>query len=253
MSRSAQVRFCSRSTKPRPRSPLSFSDSLGTPSIAVMRARTMGYITRHAEAVRSQEIRERLALLGADVDQEIVGHIARQTAPPIGQQIAAHHREQQQHHESQAERDDLHDAAGAAPRDVGKAVAPGDAHSAAQPARDPHQTVARERERDADAEHAGKHADHELGIAHQAPQNGHERPHGEHIGEPVAQGRRRHRLAQHPRGRRVLQLQQRRQGEADQHGGHRDQRDGERARARPAAVRCGSDPRSSHAMPICAR
>ena len=113
--------------------------------MAVMRARTMGNIGRLPQSMRLQELLQGLALFRADIDQEIVGHIGGQAAPPIGEQIAAHHRQQQQHHQPQAKGDDLHHAAAAAPRDVGEPIAPGDAHAAAQPAREPHQAVTRQR------------------------------------------------------------------------------------------------------------
>ena len=94
-------------------SPCSLIDSLGRELIAVMRARTIGYMSGCPNPCDCRNSCKDWRSSGrAVLIRKIVGHVeARKAAPPIGEQIASHHRQQQQHHQPQAKGDDLHDAA----------------------------------------------------------------------------------------------------------------------------------------------
>ena len=87
---------------------------------------------RMLRAALFEELRELLVLVRRDVDEEEVRRVRRQAAPPVVQQVVAHHREQQQHHDAERERRELHHAFGAPPAEIGDAVTPGHADTAAK-------------------------------------------------------------------------------------------------------------------------
>src|SRR6266404_3835896 len=75
-------------------------DRLARPRIDRGNART--HHRKHGrlpQPARLQKFPQGLALLRADVDQKIVGHVRGQAVPPVGEQISAHHCQQQQHHQ----------------------------------------------------------------------------------------------------------------------------------------------------------
>ena len=94
--------------------------------------------THHRPRARMQstalfeERRELLVFVGRDVDEEEVRRVLGEAALPVVEQIVAHHREQQQHHDAQRERGELHHAFGAPAAEVGDAVPPGHADTAAK-------------------------------------------------------------------------------------------------------------------------
>ena len=127
---------------------------MGLPLIVVMRARIIGKSFGVAQPALLDELHELAGLCCRDVDHEEIRRVRRQARAPVLEQVVPHDREQQQHHQPEAEGDHLHDALATAPREVRHAIAPGDAHRAAQAPgeRDEHEAGAIEHgERDPDA------------------------------------------------------------------------------------------------------
>ena len=175
------------------------------------------------QAALREERPDRVAFVGADVDHEIVRRACGQAGLPVAQQVVAHQREQQQHHEAETERDDLHDAVAAAPRNVGEPVAPRDADAATQWPQRLHQQPARGRQQHERGGQAARDVRHQPRVADDPVQQGEHGADGDAIDRRVTQRRRFQVATQHARRRHALQAQQRRQREPDQHDDRGDQ------------------------------
>ncbi len=151
-----------------------------------------------------------------DVDHEMVGRIFGKRLPPTLEQVGAHDRKQQQHGQSQPEGDHLYGAGAAAPRDIGKSVAPRDANPGAIPGHHVHEPAADEIQRRRDDDNAAEQDREHARVSNRAID---ERRDGRQRQACDQQPRRcgRHGVvAQHPEWRSFTQLNQRRQRKPDQ-------------------------------------
>ena len=171
---------------------------------------------RHGDVLGAKDVRNRLAFVGLDVDHEVIRRVLVERLAPAFEQVCPHQRQEEQDRNAEAERNDLYGARPSAPRNVGEPVAPRDADPGAESAHRRDQSAANEiqRQRDHDdaAEQNREHARVADRVVEQCRDRGERQPRNE-------QARRRRRLgvvAQHAQRRRVLELQERRQGKTDE-------------------------------------
>ena len=168
------------------------------------------------DPVLGEERRERLALLGLDADDESIRRVRRRLGAPGVEEVAAREREEQDRGEAEAERDDLHGVRpGAAPQG-GEAVAPAQPGERRERRGGAQRAEADDREDEEPRAEPAEHDQPELRVAGLPDEERRDRGRADPVGGERALLRRADVAADHAQRRDVLELQQRRQGEAEQ-------------------------------------